>query len=107
MNEIGVAFAGTGFFVIWRSRDSATNDLAGNVRSHTSIRQGVHDFGDAGGKPPQSIGEFLRRHVPDFHMTNDRFSMTNFHLFQALNACTKESAAMDADLEFIAEYYPS
>jgi len=33
--------------------------------------------------------------------------MTNFHLFQALNACTKESAAVDADLEFIAEYYPS
>jgi hypothetical protein len=47
-------------------------------------RQCVRQFGNAGGKLPQSIGEFLRHHADALYMTDDRFSMTNFQSFQSL-----------------------
>jgi hypothetical protein len=62
VNEIRAALAGTGFVVIWRRGDPAADDLASDVPAHAGVRQGVHHFGNAGGKPPQSIGEFLGRH---------------------------------------------
>ncbi len=90
VNEIRAALAGTGFFVIWRSRNSAADDLAGNMASHARLRQGVHDFGNAAGKLPQSIGEFLRRHTHVVYMTNDKFSMTNLHSLQSLKCRPNE-----------------
>jgi hypothetical protein len=79
VNEIRAALAGTGFVVIWRRRNPAADDLGGDMPAHAGVRQCVHHFGNAGGKLPQSIGEFLRRHTDALYMTDDRFSMTNLH----------------------------
>ena len=84
-NEIRAALAGTGFVVVWGRCDPAAENLAGDVSADTIIRQRVHYFGNAGGKLPQSIGEFLRRHTDALYMTDDRFSMTNYRLFQSEN----------------------
>jgi len=70
--------AGTGFVVVGRRRDAATDNLAGGVPARAAVRQGVHHFGDAGGQLPQPVGEILRRHAVIAEMTDDKFSTTNF-----------------------------
>jgi hypothetical protein len=82
VDEIGPALTGTGFVLIRPCRNPAADNLARDVPAHAGVRQGVHHFRDAGGKLPQSIGEFLRRHAGILYMTNDQFSMTDFQSFQ-------------------------
>ena len=46
---------GTNSVALFYYPASVAADLAGNVPAHAGVRQGVHHFGHAGGKPPQSI----------------------------------------------------
>jgi len=93
VNEIRPALAGTSFVLIWRRRDPAADDLARNMPTHASVRQGVHHFGNASGKLPQTIGELLGCHASMDYIANDQFSMANFQSVSFLEPCPNQSSA--------------